>query len=122
MLNFFKDCFATLVAIIFIIDAFKSTWGLRKPRGSEILVTNSNSTNESNFNISTTTFSPLVQSETNAKFYFSIILFFLTFFLSSSLKEFRHKPFLPSKVIHFNSFEILRTYYKIHFLGKRNIK
>jgi len=93
--RFTEDCFATLVAIIFIIDAFKSTWSLRIPDGFKS-ISNSNFTNESN--LTKTTFSPLAQSESKSTFIFSIILFFLTYFISTSLKNFRHKAYLPSRV------------------------
>jgi hypothetical protein len=104
--RFTEDCFATLVAVIFIMDAFKSTIALRNPRSDRSEVANS-SWNE------TTTQAPsletqLVVAERNVSFYFSVLLFFLTFIVCMSLKGFRNKPFLPSKIREiFSDFAVL---------------
>jgi hypothetical protein len=116
--RFTEDCFATLVAIIFIIDAIKSTVNLRHGKKAKAAIVSSplldNDTffaddDESNFTFTTaaavpydTTKSPLQVSyekvTNDAVFFFSVLLFLLTFFVCMSLKAFRDKPFLPSKV------------------------
>jgi len=112
---FLKDCFATLVAIIFIIDAIKSTLKLREPPYQAL--DQKLFTNISESILETTTISSLnldnanttkklldindqlKKSELEASFYFSVLLFIVTFLVCMGLKEFRDKPFLPSKVI-----------------------
>ena len=104
--RFTEDSFAALVAIIFIIDAFKSTYKLRKgPKninyGNENIMSSLNDTmNNASLN-STSLATDIVAEDPQQQtyFYFSIILFLLTYFISSSLKEFRNKPYLPTKVI-----------------------
>lgn len=95
---FTEDCFATLVAIIFIIDALKSTYNLRHGKKLPVLI--SNDTDE-DYN-QTTPMSQLemdyLKSKTNAEFYFSVVLFVLTFSVCMTLKAFRNKPYLPSNV------------------------
>jgi hypothetical protein len=127
--RFTEDCFATLVAIIFIIDALKSTANLRKPASSsgklpsphtstflnnETLLFGNNE-DESNLTAfggeTTTTTTPIIATSTksqveldylkasnDAVFFFSVLLFIFTFFVCMTLKAFRNKPFLPSKV------------------------
>ena len=41
----------------------------------------------------------LEKSQYEARFYFSVILFIITFIVCMGLKSFRNKPFLPSKVM-----------------------
>lgn len=91
--RFTEDSFASLVAIIFIIDSIKYTAKLRNPEYNEIQAFNETSN-------STEFIKEFVQSEDKqqACFFFSIILFLATFFICSFLKEFRNKPFLPTKV------------------------
>jgi hypothetical protein len=114
-LLFLKDCFATLVAIIFIIDAIKSTLKLKEPPfqalGQKLFANISESILETttitslNLDNANTTKKPLdindqlKKSELEASFYFSVLLFIITFLVCMGLKEFRDKPFLPSKVI-----------------------
>jgi len=102
--RFTEDCFATLVAIIFIMDAFKSTIALRKSPFERTSVVNSSS------NV-TSTLAPETQlevAERNVSFYFSVLLFFFTFIVCMSLKGFRNKPFLPSKIREiFSDFAVL---------------
>lgn len=91
--RFTEDSFASLVAIIFIIDSIKYTNKLKYPEYNEIQVFNE-TTN------STDVMKEYLQSEEKQQtcFYFSIILFLATFFICSFLKDFRNKPFLPTKV------------------------
>ena len=107
---------STLVAIIFIIDAVKSAFNLRKaaisPASSTLSVANRTLYDEldDEFNLSSTialnTFDTDENSVENlykktnqqAVFYFSLILFGLTFLICMTLKAFRNQPFLPSKV------------------------
>ena len=105
--RFTEDCFATLVAIIFIIDAIKSTLSLRHLNEDVVMSMNENDTNFTNFtnfimqmpsNRSDSEYL-LKKAKQDSKFYFSVILFLLTFSVCSSLKGFRTKPYLPSKVI-----------------------
>ena len=115
--RFTEDCFATLVAIIFIIDAIKSTVSLRNiDEPVSTLNDFDNFTNSSdNFTnlFAMTTLSPieieLKKTKQNSIFLFSIILFVLTFVICSSLKEFRSKPYLPSKVGDFSFDFFLKT-------------
>ena len=93
--RFTEDSFATLVAIIFIIDAVKSTIGLRhsdpvSKKNNATLFNQSSKRDGFNFD--------LKDSNQETYFYFSVLLFLLTFFVSSTLKGFRNKPYLPSKV------------------------
>lgn len=112
--RFTEDCFATLVAIIFIIDAIKSTFGLRKlpdePKSASSAVLNGSSS-KSLFgsNLTTlaakTTLNPnsveyqLKQATQEANFFFSCLLFLITFAICMKLKAFRTKPYLPTKVV-----------------------
>ena len=119
--RFTEDCFATLVAIIFVIDAIKSTLKLRfsRPKVSNDLLFDINSTNSSLLSNYTTpepfenvTNTVLMQSSDidvanqRAVFYFSVLLFLMTFVICMGLKSFREKPFLPSKELfhYFSSF------------------
>ena len=105
--RFTEDCFATLVAIIFIMDAFKSTIALRNAPSDRTAVFNLSS------NVTTTQAPPsletkLEEAERNVSFYFSVLLFFFTFIVCMSLKGFRNKPFLPSKIREiFSDFAVL---------------
>lgn len=109
--RFTEDCFATLVAIIFIIDAIKSTVNLRRggKKSSKAFAplggNDSFLADEYLNNITTTTPPPPDSYEAlyykysqEAAFFFSVILFVLTFAVCMTLKSFRDKPFLPSKV------------------------
>lgn len=118
--RFTEDCFATLVAIIFVIDAIKSTLKLRffHPKVSNELLFDLNSSNNSLLSNYTTpepfenaTSTAAIQisdidvANQRAVFYFSVLLFLMTFVICMGLKSFREKPFLPSKVlINFSSF------------------
>lgn len=113
--RFTEDCFATLVAIIFIIDALKSTMGLRKMENGDsaaktaiISASLSNvSTPIPSLNASMMKSPPLdpnsleyqlKKATTDANFFFSCLLFLVTFAICMSLKSFRNKPYLPTKV------------------------
>lgn len=117
--RFTEDCFATLVAIIFIIDAIKSTLHLRDLDEADLVVkassltadSYSNVTDEmetmSNLTMSSVEYinknSPdyaLIKMTREADFFFSVILFLMTFVICMGLKEFRNKPFLPTKVLY----------------------
>jgi anion exchange protein len=98
--RFTEDAFATLVAIIFIIDAIKSTMKLS---ASDYKVTPSlanNSFEEIDFNFLNDTLISQEQkaSDQQAVFFFSIILFIITFITCMGLKSFRNEPYLPSKI------------------------
>lgn len=93
--RFTEDSFAALVAIIFIIDAIKSTYKLKYGPKKIGIQPDFNSTMNGTIFESDLGVDPQQQTY----FYFSIILFLITFFVSSSLKEFRNKPYLPTKVI-----------------------
>ena len=100
--RFTEDSFAALVAVIFIIDALKNLLKLRNP---EPLIT---STTMFNVTSNRTDTIPMITTKSDEEkqmvFYFSVILFLLTFFVSSSLKEFRSKSYLPTKVkLHFKN-------------------
>lgn len=115
--RFTEDCFATLVAIIFIIDAIKSTFGLRKmpdeaKRASSAVLAGSNGSNSKSLfgsNLTTlaakTTLNPnsieyqLKHATQEANFFFSCLLFLITFAICMKLKAFRTKPYLPTKVV-----------------------
>lgn len=104
--RFTEDCFATLVAIIFIIDAIKSTLSLRKPDEIEILTlanSFSNTTFTSMNNVSSSFYDSfdykLYLANKDSDFFFSCLLFILTFAVCMGLKSFRNKPYLPTKVL-----------------------
>jgi hypothetical protein len=113
--RFTEDCFATLVAIIFIIDAIKSTLNLRKmqlpaaPSNVFLNYTEDLLEDDHNHSLAYTQASYTVLDENSleymykksnqqAVFYFSFLLFIMTFFICMTLKSFRNQPFLPSKV------------------------
>jgi MFS superfamily sulfate permease-like transporter len=99
--RFTEDSFAALVAIIFIIDAFKSVLQLHPSYTSSSMIATVNSSNSSGFKQAsqmTENGLLLINSQKEMNFYFSVILFFLTYFVCSSLKGLRNKPYLPSKV------------------------
>jgi ABC-type branched-subunit amino acid transport system permease subunit len=110
--RFTEDCFATLVAIVFIIDAIKNVLNMRNGKQGISLNTLSPSlaiaadpnstyfdyssyTTEASSTKATPTANP---KESPSVFYFSVLLFLLTFFICTSLTNFRKKPYLPSKV------------------------
>lgn len=110
--RFTEDCFATLVAIVFIIDAIKNVLNMRNGKQGISLTTMSPSlaiatdpnstyfdyssyTTEASSTKATPTANP---KESRSVFYFSVLLFLLTFFICTSLTNFRKKPYLPSKV------------------------
>lgn len=125
--RFTEDCFATLVAIIFIIDAIKSTIALRKVeivKDFKVYQV-SNLTNMSSlFNNTLLSATPVLSaielelqaSAQNSKFLFSVILFLLTFFVCSTLKEFRTKPYLPSKVIYISADYLFNDLFKMKMI------
>jgi hypothetical protein len=111
--RFTEDCFATLVAVIFIIDAFKSTLKLRffRPQVHDLHHDLNTTNNTFSSNITTPEpfennasslvlpqISDIDQANQKAVFYFSILLFLMTFVICKGLKSFRDKPFLPTKV------------------------
>jgi MFS superfamily sulfate permease-like transporter len=101
--RFTEDSFAALVAIIFIIDAFRSVLQLHPSYSPSSIIATVNSSNSSGFNqpsqmTATENSLLLINSQKEMNFYFSVILFFLTYFVCSSLKGLRNKPYLPSKV------------------------
>ena len=101
-----KECFATLVAIIFIIDAIKSTIQLKNPRKIDAKQASGlmlNSTDLMSDELLNTTKlmmaeTPLEKASRESSFFFSVLLFLMTFAVCMTLKSFRDKPFLPSKV------------------------
>jgi hypothetical protein len=106
--RFTEDCFATLVAIIFIMDAFKSTIALRNPPSDRTAVVNSSSNVTSTQQAPPSLETQLKEAERNVSFYFSVLLFFFTFIVCMSLKGFRNKPFMPSKIREiFSDFAVL---------------
>ena len=125
--RFTEDCFASLVAIMFIIDAIKSTMSIYSEYPTKIgnkffkktamrgeclcnnTIINSTEINDTikNCQINDTSM------ECNEKLYpdiflFSILLFVTTFSICLILKNFRHKNFFPAKVniIFLNTFQL----------------
>lgn len=113
--RFTEDCFATLVAIIFVIDAIKSTLKLRLFRSPVLdkdisnlttILSSNNFTTLEPFENQSNSYLPqyddldlqLQVANQTAVFYFSVLLFLMTFVICMGLKSFREKPFLPSKV------------------------
>lgn len=110
--RFTEDCFATLVAIVFIIDAIKNVISMRNGNQGISLTTlgpslviaadpNSTYLDYSSYTTeaSSTKATPIANpKEGRSVFYFSVLLFLLTFFICTSLTNFRKKPYLPSKV------------------------
>jgi hypothetical protein len=115
--RFTEDCFATLVAIVFIIDAIKNVF---KMRTAKIPLKNvdkninatlapdefdnltiANFSNNKNENIQVY----ITGDKQNSVFYLSVLLFLATFFICTTLKGFRKKPYFPTKVtFNFKSF------------------
>ena len=84
--RFTEECFASLVAIVFIIDAFKMT---HKLKAAEVM----------HSNLTSTYWDPIKEkANKEAVFYFSLILFVMTLVICVVLKSFRNKTFLPTKV------------------------
>lgn len=121
--RFTEDCFATLVAIVFIFDAIKNVYHMRDPHPIQsaahldpVVAAAESSlyyTNDSSLAAASTTTPKLLTSTTsttvepaikpsymteNDVYYLSVLLFLLSFFICTTLKEFRKKPYLPSKV------------------------
>ncbi|CAF0829892.1 unnamed protein product [Brachionus calyciflorus] len=93
--RFTEDSFATLVAVIFIFDAIKSTLKLKQlPKEFLDKIANETHLNRT-FNESPTQLQIAIHEK---NYFFSILLFLLTFFVCITLKQFRTKPFLPSKI------------------------
>lgn len=92
--RFTEDSFAALVAVIFISDAIEKIFQLRDPKPKFI----TESVFNGSFNSTVKIAIHKSDEEKQICFYFSVILFLLTFFISSTLKEFRNKPYLPTKV------------------------
>ena len=69
--RFTEDSFAALIAIIFIIDAFKSTYKLRKTNSEKYSTLNSTDNSTKIYQEFKTT-----NYEQETYFYFSVILFF----------------------------------------------
>ena len=119
--RFTEDCFATLVAIVFIFDAIKNVFKMRDPQpivssspnlgdfgftsvynSSTVLSTTSKS---ATYGDVTTTIEALKAAQPKPAYktqddvyYLSVLLFLLSFFICTSLKGFRKKPFFPAKV------------------------
>ena len=94
--RFTEDCFATLVAIVFIIDSLKSTLSLKNSDYFKKL--NRNSTQIINISVPSIDLQ-IKSAKQDSVFYFSLLLFFLTFTICGALKSFRNKPYLPNRVI-----------------------
>ena len=150
--RFTEDCFATLVAIIFIIDAIKNTVKLKRIKQTVILTTLPPSAYETTTiaelpaitvssvidNVVQTTtqltqnelmtssklvddakFSANLQKEEHEKnFYFSLIIFLMTFIICIGLKTFRNRAYMPSKV---NSFECLNFFFLVPNANKAHL-
>ena len=126
--RFTEDCFASLVAIMFIIDAIKSTIGIyadyptrignnklfnNQQSSNECLCNNTanNLTNDTFINNNTITGldgctinGTFVTCKAAGKLYpdvfiFSILLFITTFSICLILKSFRGKSYFPAKVM-----------------------
>ncbi|CAF1338245.1 unnamed protein product, partial [Didymodactylos carnosus] len=117
--RFTEDCFASLVAIIFIIDAVRETFDIRKRypvnyhpdvpldyNCSCIFPSNSAYNDSDEFNrtecvklggslVGSGCLTPKYYSDI---FFFSVLLFFFTFIICLTLKEFRNTKFLPMKI------------------------
>ena len=123
--RFTEDCFASLVAILFIIDAIQNTFKIGKKINKDernlefkcncyeynsTLTNNNNLTTDAivnKYNLSETMNNCISQSKvfscaknglTPDIYYFSLILFLLTFIVCMMLKSFRDKSYLPTKV------------------------
>jgi hypothetical protein len=130
--RFTEDCFATLVALMFIIDAVKSTLKIYLKYPAKInyyiifnnesecicnITKNGNSTSDSKVFLQPNGTNVTKEgcfinekfvdcknlSKTNEfipdVFFFSLLLFFLTFTICLLFKNFRNKNYFPSKVI-----------------------
>jgi hypothetical protein len=98
--RFTEDCFASLVAIIFVMDAIKSTLKLRSSSSIKMmsLSDTNNVTVAAQPNELEIKDKMLKKAVQEANFFFSFILFLMTFVICMGLKGFRNKPYLPTKV------------------------
>ncbi|CAF0740412.1 unnamed protein product [Brachionus calyciflorus] len=107
--RFTEDCFATLVAIVFIIDAVRSVMKLRKQKPkilnkiTESLIINSSELNQYKIIGDLDPGLSLADAKKESVFYFSFILFAITFLMCIALKNFNKKPYLPAKFKNFLS-------------------
>jgi hypothetical protein len=95
--RFTEECFASLVAIVFIIDALKMTAKLKN--------TTKDQNKKFGFNETLDTDSFEINKQylkKEATFYFSLILFIMALAICFVLKSFRNKTYLPTKVNFFN--------------------
>lgn len=86
--RFTEDCFATLVAIVFIFDAVKSVLKLKNLKLKSINenLISSNNSNEESLSLNEIS---LVDERQDATFYFSFILFITSFGFCMILKSFK---------------------------------
>jgi hypothetical protein len=107
--RFTEECFASLVATMFIMDAFKSLTGISKKYPVNYNYDKNDSTisrsiDELDLNDTNKTQSNILKTLNQQDLYypdvyfFSIILFILTFLICISLKNIRNKAFLPTKL------------------------
>ena len=127
--RFTEDCFATLVAVVFIIDAITSMINLKKiknPKSKNLNLNNYKveqnesldlyNSNNFSLNVWSSTIenkendlknSQLFTTEHNLTFFFSLLIFIFTFLTCVELKHLKNTPYFPSKVIRFSVIQVL---------------
>ena len=108
--RFTEESFAGLISIIFIYESFKQLFETKDDlrlialkKQSEMLKQMQQLDNSSNYYGNASNPSVSIEDELNPQnvgriFYFSIILFILTFMIAYLLQEFKTSRFLPTKV------------------------
>lgn len=92
--RFTEECFASLVAVVFMIDALKMTSKLKQQNHNilsyDYALTSANFSNDVNTNVN--------EKYESSIFYFSLILFLITLFICFSLKSMIVKRYFSTKV------------------------
>ena len=97
--RFTEELFATLVAFIFIMSAFKNTFSITKTSKGELCL--NETVAEVSLNV---TDQCLVEADgEDSVFLMSLLLFFGAFLISITLKQFRNTGYLPTTIRNFLS-------------------
>ena len=95
--RFTEDC---LVSVVFIIDAVRSTINLRTLKITDFSqqVQQNNLSISSQWSYEDVKSNELIKAEHKLIFYFSALIFVVTFFICVELKALRNTPYFPTKV------------------------
>ena len=107
--RFTEECFASLVAVVFIIDALNMTSKLKQKTGDVLTLAATVPINSSNVrNVGN-------EGNESSIFYFSLILFIITLIICFILKRMIVKPYFstkvtPKKIIYLLKFQLIKLY------------